>query len=113
MTAVRPEKGAWAIVALLFLFMMINFADKAIIGLAGVPIMTELNLTPKQFGLVGSSFFLLFSVSAVVTGFIVNRVQLEAGPVDHGAGLVAGSIPDARHRGDRTADRLPDHSGCR
>ena len=75
MKAVRPEKGAWAIVALLFLFMMINFADKAIIGLAGVPIMTELNLTPKQFGLVGSSFFLLFSISAVVTGFIVNRVR--------------------------------------
>jgi MFS family permease len=75
MKAVRPEKGAWTIVALLFLFMMINFADKAIIGLAGVPIMTELNLTPKQFGLVGSSFFLLFSVSAIVTGFVVNRVR--------------------------------------
>ncbi|MBS0528038.1 MAG: MFS transporter, partial [Proteobacteria bacterium] len=75
MTDVRPAKGAWAIVALLFLFMMINFADKVIIGLAGVPIMTELHLSPKQFGLVGSSFFFLFSVSAVVTGFIVNRVQ--------------------------------------
>ena len=75
MTEIKPEKGAWVIVALLFLFMMINFADKAIIGLAGVPIMTELNLTPKQFGLVGSSFFLLFSISAVVTGFIVNRVR--------------------------------------
>ena len=33
MTEVKPEKGAWTIVALLFLFMMINFADKAIIGL--------------------------------------------------------------------------------
>ena len=75
MTEVRPEKGAWAIVALLFLFMLINFADKAIIGLAGVPIMTDLHLTPKQFGLVGSSFFLLFSISAVVTGFVVNRVR--------------------------------------
>lgn len=32
MTEVQPEKRAWAIVALLFLFMMINFADKAIIG---------------------------------------------------------------------------------
>jgi MFS transporter, ACS family, D-galactonate transporter len=75
MTEVKPEKGAWAIVALLFFFMLINFADKAIIGLAGVPIMTELNLTPKQFGIVGSSFFLLFSISAVITGFIVNRVR--------------------------------------
>jgi len=75
MTEVRPEKGAWGIVALLFLFMMINFADKVVIGLAGVPIMAELQLTPKQFGLVGSSFFILFSISAVVTGFIVNRVR--------------------------------------
>lgn len=70
-----PQKGGWTIVVLLFFFMFINFADKAIIGLAGVPIMKELNLTPKDFGLVNSSFFFLFSVSAVVTGFIVNHVQ--------------------------------------
>src|SRR5215475_3514277 len=66
---------AWAIVALLFGFMMINFADKVIVGLAGVPIMTDLQLTPKQFGLVGSSFFLLFSISAIVTGFLVDRIH--------------------------------------
>ena len=75
MTKVRPEKGAWAIVALLFVFMMINFADKVVVGLAAQPIMHELNLTPKQFGLVGSSFFFLFSISAIVTGFIVNRIK--------------------------------------
>ncbi len=62
-------------VALLFLFMLINFADKAVIGIAAVPIMQELQLSPRQFGLLGSSFFLLFSVSAIVTGFIVNRVE--------------------------------------
>ena len=71
----EPQKGGWIIVALLFLFMLINFVDKAIIGLAGVPIMKELGLTPKQFGLVNSSFFFLFSLSAIVTGFIVNHVQ--------------------------------------
>jgi MFS family permease len=69
------QKGGWTIVALLFCFMMINFADKAIVGLAAVPIMKELGLTPKQFGLINSSFFFLFSISAVVTGFIVNRIQ--------------------------------------
>ena len=85
-SAVRPSgvtkthpmgtrKGAWLIVALLFLFMLINFADKAVIGIAAVPIMQELQLSPRQFGLIGSSFYLLFSVSAIVTGFIVNRVQ--------------------------------------
>jgi ACS family D-galactonate transporter-like MFS transporter len=68
-------KRAWLIIALLFLFMLINFADKAVIGIAAVPIMQDLQLSPRQFGLIGSSFFLLFSVSAIVTVFIVNRVQ--------------------------------------
>src|SRR5579863_3859481 len=67
-------KGAWRMTFLLFLFMLVNFADKIVVGLAGVPIMTELKLEPSQFGLLGSSFFLLFSVSAIVVGFIVNRV---------------------------------------
>lgn len=68
-------KGAWLIAVLLFLFMLINFADKAVIGIAAVPLMDELHLSPREFGLLGSSFFLLFAVSAVVTGFIVNRVE--------------------------------------
>lgn len=71
----REQSGAWLIVTLLFLFMAINFADKAVIGIAAVPLMHDLKITPSQFGLIGSSFYLLFSVSAIVTGFIVNHVQ--------------------------------------
>ncbi|MDH2344826.1 MFS transporter [Bradyrhizobium sp. SSUT77] len=70
----ETPKGAWAVTFLLFLFMLVNFADKIVVGLAGVPIMTELKLEPEQFGLLGSSFFFLFSISAIVVGFIVNRV---------------------------------------
>lgn len=75
MSTRQPSNYAWVIVLLLFLFMLINFADKAVIGLAAGPIMKDLELTPSQFGLVGSSFFFLYAVSGVVTGFIVNRVQ--------------------------------------
>ncbi len=71
----KPQPGGWTIVILLFFFMLLNFVDKAIIGIAGVPIMKELNLTPKEFGAVNSAFFALFSISAVVTGFLVNRIQ--------------------------------------
>src|SRR5262249_2474924 len=73
----RPNdcNRAWILVALLFIFMVINFADKAVVGIAAVPMMRELELGPRQFGLVGSSFFLLFAVSSVATGFLVNRVQ--------------------------------------
>jgi MFS family permease len=71
-TQPTPE-GAWRITFLLFLFMLVNFADKIVVGLAGVPIMTELRLEPEQFGLLGSAFFLLFSISAIAVGFLVNR----------------------------------------
>ena len=40
MTAQPTPKGAWKITFLLFLFMLVNFADKIVVGLAGVPIMT-------------------------------------------------------------------------
>jgi len=74
--ATQPTpKGAWKITFLLFLFMLVNFADKIVVGLAGVPIMTELKLEPAQFGLLGSSFFFLFSIAAIIVGFIVNRVD--------------------------------------
>jgi MFS family permease len=74
MTAQPTPKGAWTITFLLFLFMLVNFADKIVVGLAGGPIMDDLKLTPEQFGFLGSSFFFLFSISAIVVGFIVNRV---------------------------------------
>ena len=73
-TLQETPKGAWKITFLLFLFMLVNFADKIVVGLAGVPIMTEMKLDAEQFGELGSSFFLLFSISAVIVGFVVNNV---------------------------------------
>jgi MFS family permease len=69
------QRRAWIILAMVVLFMMINFADKAVIGLAAVFIMRDLHLTNTQFGAIGSAFFLLFSLSAVIVGFVVNRVS--------------------------------------
>src|SRR3984957_2230288 len=74
MTTQPTPQGAWRMTFLLFLFMLVNFADKIVVGLAGVPIMTELKLEPGQFGLLGSAFFFLFSISAIAVGFLVNRV---------------------------------------
>jgi len=55
--------------------MLINFADKAVLGLSAGPIIEELKLTHTQFGQVGSSFFIFFSIAAILVGFIVNRVK--------------------------------------
>jgi len=69
----ETPKGAWTVAAMLFLYMLVNFADKAVVGLAAVPIMKEMGLSPKDYGALASSFFLLFSVSAIAVGFVANR----------------------------------------
>lgn len=56
-------------------FMAINFADKAVIGLAAPFISKDMHLTNEQFGEIGSAFFLLFSVSAAIVGFVVDRIS--------------------------------------
>ncbi|GAC1303931.1 MAG: MFS transporter [Steroidobacteraceae bacterium] len=60
---------------MVFLFMLVNYADKAVVGLASVPIMHELGLSNAQFGELGSAFFLLFSVSGIAVGFLANRAR--------------------------------------
>ncbi|HXP04473.1 MAG TPA: MFS transporter [Stellaceae bacterium] len=74
MVGARDRLRPWAITALLALFMYINFADKAVIGLAAVPMMRDMALSPEQWGVVGSSFFVLFSVAAALVGIGVDRV---------------------------------------
>jgi MFS family permease len=54
--------------------MLINFADRAVLGLAAVPIMQELGLSHTEFGLIATSFFTLFSLGGVVGGFLANRI---------------------------------------
>ncbi|MFP5072163.1 MFS transporter [Pseudonocardia nantongensis] len=61
-------------IVLLMLFTAINFADKSIIGLVAAPMMEELGLTVTEYGTISSAFYLLFSISAVVFGFLGNRV---------------------------------------
>jgi MFS family permease len=63
------------VVVLVFLFMLVNFADKAVVGLSSVPIMSDLGLTHTQFGELGSAFFLLFSISGIAVGFLANRMR--------------------------------------
>lgn len=69
----KMTKKTWIIIGLLFLLTVISNADKAIIGFASVPLIKELGLTPEQWGVVGSVFFLLYSLSAVLGGALADR----------------------------------------
>ncbi|CCE05561.1 putative Permease of the major facilitator superfamily [Bradyrhizobium sp. STM 3843] len=69
---------AIAVLIMLFLFQTLNFFDKLVFGLSAVPMMKELALSPKDFGLIGSSFFLLFSLSGMAVGmFVVGRFPVK------------------------------------
>ncbi|MFC4909338.1 MFS transporter [Actinomadura gamaensis] len=67
------DRRAWTVVALLVLFMAINFMDKTVLGLAGERVRHDLGLTDTAFGAIGSAFFLLFSVSGIAVGFVTDR----------------------------------------
>ncbi|MEH7378633.1 MFS transporter [Neobacillus drentensis] len=63
----------WIILLALFIMSIVNFADKSITGLAGIHIMKDLNLTFSQFGIVGSSFFWLFSLAGILGASLSDR----------------------------------------
>lgn len=66
---------AWTITGMLVLFMIINFGDKAVLGLAAVPMMKGLGISPASYGLLSSSFYFLFSAAALLIGFLTNRAS--------------------------------------
>ncbi|MFZ3560585.1 MFS transporter [Streptomyces sp. BH055] len=73
--AARGSRRAWTVTALLVVFMMVNFADKSVLGLAADEIRADLHLSATEFGLANSAFFLLFSVAAIVVGMAADRVS--------------------------------------
>ncbi|MFB7512738.1 MFS transporter [Streptomyces sp. NPDC056144] len=74
--ASRPGVRAWVVTGMLVVFMMINFADKAVFGLAADEIRSDLGLSATDFGLANSAFFLLFSVAAAGVGLLADRLPL-------------------------------------
>lgn len=81
-TPARPlsaalESGArsWIVTGMLVVFMMVNFADKSVFGLAADEIREDMGLSATEFGLANSAFFLLFSVAAVAVGLLSDRVR--------------------------------------
>lgn len=65
----------WVITGLLVLFVVINWADKAVFGIAAQSLKEDLGLTSAMIGFIGSAFFFLFTVTGIAVGFLANRVS--------------------------------------
>lgn len=66
-------RGAWRIIALLCAINTIGFLDKSALGLVAVPLREEFDLTPTEFGMIGSVFFLVFALAASGLAWLGNR----------------------------------------
>mgnify|MGYP003563201763 CR=1 FL=1 len=63
----------WIVLGFLFMLSVMNYTDKSVLGLAAEPIMSELNLTYDQFGLVGSSFFAAYAIGSIILGTLTYK----------------------------------------
>ncbi|MFD0342116.1 MFS transporter [Streptomyces sp. NPDC127117] len=69
------RRRAWLVTAMIVTFMVVNFADKSVLGLAADPIMQELDISHSTYGLISSSYSILFSLSGLVVGFFSARIS--------------------------------------
>ncbi|GAA3694333.1 MFS transporter [Arthrobacter ginkgonis] len=70
----RSAARAWLVTVMLVLLALVNWGDKAVLGLVAVPLMKDLGIGPAEYGLLASSLYFLFSASAVTAGFLANRI---------------------------------------
>ncbi len=65
----------WWVVAMLWLISFFNYADRQAIFSVFPLLESEMNLTPVQLGLLGSSFAWVYGLSAPLAGMIIDRVK--------------------------------------
>lgn len=73
----RSTTRAWAVTAMLVALALVNWADKAVLGLVAVPLMEDLDINASQYGLLASSIYFLFSLAAVAAGFLANKRSMK------------------------------------
>lgn len=78
-TSDRPPKRAarfrlrWVILAAAALVLVLNYADRAALGVAGPQMITQLGLSKAEFGLIASAFFFGYVPCAFLGGWLSDR----------------------------------------
>lgn len=76
-TNAKLSRRAWAVVVMLILFQIVNFADKAVLGLVAPKAIPDLGITAVQFGFIASAFYFLYSLVSIIVGFIATRISIK------------------------------------
>ncbi|QNG21541.1 MFS transporter [Rhodococcus triatomae] len=72
----ESRRTAWGLTSLLVVLYVVNYADKAVLGIIAQPVAQELGLSSSQIGLVGSLFFLTFTIGGFFAGAINKWMTL-------------------------------------
>jgi MFS family permease len=72
----QPKVALWAVLLLLVASVSINYVDRGNLSIAAPLLKDELAITPSQLGILLSSFFWTYSVFQVVSGWLVDRFDV-------------------------------------
>ncbi|MGX7669129.1 MFS transporter [Plantactinospora sp. DSM 117369] len=70
-----PRNCSTGTIGLLCTFLVLNFSYRTVTGLAADPIISELRLSPAEYGAISSSFYLFFSLSSILVGLVAYRAS--------------------------------------
>ncbi|MEE2030533.1 MFS transporter [Rhodococcus sp. CC-R104] len=59
---------AWGMTGMVIFLYVVNYADKAVLGIIAQPLARELGMSSSQIGLVGSLFFVTFTLGGFLAG---------------------------------------------
>ena len=72
-TRLKLPKGAWLVVALLFIVGALNYLDRTMIATMRISIVTAIPMTDAQFGLLTSVFLWIYGILSPFAGFLADR----------------------------------------
>lgn len=71
----RTAIQRWFIVLMMLVLLVINDADRAVLGLVAIPLSHALHIDAQQYGELSSGFYVLFSVSTLTVGVWASRAR--------------------------------------
>jgi ACS family hexuronate transporter-like MFS transporter len=76
MTSTPPQQNrlAWLVVSLLFLGSVLNYVDRAVLGVVKPQILADLSLTNFDYGLAVNAFLVAYMVVYIVGGRLADRL---------------------------------------
>jgi MFS transporter, ACS family, hexuronate transporter len=69
----RRFRLRWAIIGAAFVILVLNYADRAALGVAGPTMMKELDISKSQFGIITAAFFVGYAPFCFVGGHFADK----------------------------------------